>query len=141
MELLKDKKVLIALGLLVLGGGFLYLRSKKAKENLFKNSTTSNNTGGNSTATNETGEVDKNLKSYTWSYNSGDTNSIACSQGAGQSLYSKNDTMVAGDTVYTDSKGLSVFNGKNAYWKKYTGIVNQTMQINDKGVVGNVSNC
>lgn len=41
MELLKNKKVLIALGLLVLGGGFLYLKNKKAKELVLSDSTKS----------------------------------------------------------------------------------------------------
>jgi hypothetical protein len=86
--------------------------------------------------------VEKNLKGYTWAGTSGDSNASACSQSAGQSLYSENATMVAGDTVYADLKGISIFNGKNAYWKKYAGgTPYQTMQINDRGVVSNVSSC
>lgn len=143
MEILKNKKALITLGLLALGGGFLYLRNKKAKEILLNDSTATNKAVENdSTSTNDAIKVAKTLKGSTWSSNSGATNAIACSQSAGQSLFSENDTMVAGDTVYTDINGLSVFDGKNTYWKKYSGgFPNQTMQINDKGVVSNVLNC
>jgi hypothetical protein len=82
------------------------------------------------------------VKGYTWAGTGGATHAIACSQGAGKTLYSVDATMVAGQTVYTNSAGTAVFNGGNTYWKKYAGgNPYQVMMINNVGVVSDVRGC